>query len=45
MHAHADMEVRFRHLACKQHEDAVHEVHVPIYRLIKPVTLTVADHA
>ena len=40
----ADTEARSRHLACKQHEDAVHEVHVPICCLTKPVTTTVTDH-
>ena len=30
MHNNADTDATSRHLASKQHEDAVHEVHVPI---------------
>ncbi len=44
MRNNAETEATSRHLACKQHENAVHEVHVLIRCLNKPVTATVTDH-
>ena len=41
----ADTALRCKHFACTQHEDAVHEIHVPIWCLNKPVTATGTDHA